>query len=260
MRENPVKVKINAGGVSIGTMSQEFITSGLPRLSAAAGAEFNIYDMEHTSWSIETMRSVLAANAGIDIVPIVRVPATEYHFMARMMDAGAMGIKVPMVHNAAQARRIVDACKYPPIGKRGSGFSIAHDDYIPGDVVAKMPIANEHGLVIVQIESPEGVANAAEIAAVEGVDVLWIGHFDLSNFMGIPAQFDHPDFEKAVDTVIDACEKEGKTVGRVGGLPEECAALIDRGVRIISYGVDLDLYRNALTQGIGQIRKHPKVK
>lgn len=256
MRDNPVKATLAAGGVAVGTMAMEFSSSGLPRLAATSGAEFIIYDMEHTAWSIETIRGLLAANAGIDIVPVVRIPATEYHFAARVMDAGAMGLKVPMVHDAAQAQRIVDACKYPPFGKRGAGFAIAHDDYRPGDVAETMTQANEQGLVIAQIESPEGVANARQIAAVEGVDVLWIGHFDLSNLMGIPAQFDHPDFQAAVDTVLEACKKEGKAAGQLGSTPEDCERLLDRGFRAVACGLDLDLYRRSLTSGIQQIRRH----
>ena len=260
MRDNPVKTRLNAGHTSIGTMAMEFSSTGLPRLAATAGADFIIYDMEHTAWSIQTVRSLLASNAGIDIVPIVRIPTEEYHFAARVMDAGAMGIMVPMVNDAAQAQRVVDACKYPPFGKRGAGFAIAHDDYIPADVGATIQQANEHGLVIVQIESPEGVANAREIAAIDGVDVLWIGHFDLSNFMGIPAQFEHPDYLAAVDSVLDACEQEGKVAGQLGQTVEECLLLLERGFRSVAFGLDLDLYRRSLTSGLEQIYRSRALK
>ena len=256
MRDNPVKKRLAAGDTSVGTMAMEFSSSGMPRLAATAGADFIIYDMEHTAWSIQTVRGLLAANAGINIVPIVRIPTAEYHFAARVMDAGAMGLMVPMVNDVAQAQQIVDACKYPPEGKRGAGFSIAHDDYVPDDVAPIMKQANEQGLVILQIESPTGVANARQIAAIDGVDVLWIGHFDLTNFMGIPGQFDHPDYHAAIDTVLDACEREGKVAGQLGGMVEECVKLLERGFRAVAYGLDLDLYRRSLSNGLEDIHRH----
>ena len=254
MRDNPVKKRLAAGDTSVGTMAMEFSSSGMPRLAATAGADFIIYDMEHTAWSIQTVRGLLAANAGINIVPIVRIPTAEYHFAARVMDAGAMGLMVPMVNDVAQAQQIVDACKYPPEGKRGAGFSIAHDDYVPDDVAPIMKQANEQGLVILQIESPTGVANARQIAAIDGVDVLWIGHFDLANFLGIPTQFAHPLYRRAEDAVRDACEAEGKALGRLATTSAEAEGLLDYGYRILAVGLDIDLYRRGLSRELSGAR------
>src|SRR5437016_6303047 len=98
---------------------------GKARIAAAAGAEFVIFDMEHTGWSMETIRMLLATCGAADLVPVVRVPATEYHFLARVLDLGAMGLMVPMVESAEQARRIVQFTKYPPAGRRGAAFGMA---------------------------------------------------------------------------------------------------------------------------------------
>src|SRR3954454_4895950 len=119
MRPNHVKTKIQSGGTSLGAFMLEFATTGIGRLAAQAGAEFAVYDMEHTGWSIETIRMLIATSASTDIIPLVRVPATEYHFIARVLDMGAMGIMAPMVESAAQARTIVASAKYPPLGRRG---------------------------------------------------------------------------------------------------------------------------------------------
>ena len=194
MRHNPVKEALLQGGISIGTMVFEFNTSGIAHLAAGAGAEFIIYDMEHTGWSIETIRSLMATSRAAEIVPMVRVPATEYQFFARTLDVGAMGLMVPMVSTPDQAQVIIDSAKYPPMGKRGAAFGVAHDDYGEGDILAKMSTANDNVLLITQIETVEGVENANAIAAMDGIDVLWIGHFDLTNSMGIPGQFDHPQY------------------------------------------------------------------
>ena len=157
MKTNNVKRTITNGGTAIGTMSFEFCTAGLVRLAANAGAEFIIYDMEHTGWSIETVRDLIASGDGAPIAPFVRVPATQYHFIARVLDVGAMGIMVPMVGDAAQAEVIVQSAKYPPVGQRGAAFGIAHDGYEGGDVLEKMRSANYELVLIAQIENRPGL-------------------------------------------------------------------------------------------------------
>ncbi len=179
MRTNKVKHKLSEGGFALGTMAFEFCTTGLSRIAAAAGAEFIIFDMEHTGWSIETIRMLMATARAADLEPFVRVPATQYHFLARALDIGAMGTMVPMVESEEQARLVVDSTKYPPTGHRGAAFGIAHDDYQDGDVTEKIETANRELMVIVQIETAKGLENVEDIAAVEGVDVLWIGQTDL---------------------------------------------------------------------------------
>src|SRR5258706_8137009 len=107
MRPNHVKSKLRSGGVSIGAFMFEFNTTGIGRIAAEAGAEFAVFDMEHTGWSVETIRMLVATTRSTEMTPLVRVPATEYHFIARVLDIGAMGIMVPMVESAAQAATIV---------------------------------------------------------------------------------------------------------------------------------------------------------
>src|SRR5687768_4583040 len=206
MRENPVKRALTNGDVSLGTMAFEFNTTGLARLAAGAGAEFVVFDQEHTGWSAETIRMLVATSGAADLVPMVRVPTTQYHLIARVLDVGARGIMVPMVESVEQARSIVQSAKYPPVGRRGAAFGVAHDDYAGGDVAEKIRSANAGILTIAQIETVAGVECVEELAAVDGLDVLWVGHFDLTNFMGIPAQFAHPRYLEAVKRVIAAAE------------------------------------------------------
>lgn len=257
MRDNPVKRRLREGGRSLGTMVMEFGTTGVARLADAAGAEFVLYDMEHTAWSIERVRDLVATCGGTAAVPFARIPATEYHFAARVLDAGVLGVMVPMVQDADQARRLADFCRYPPVGRRGAAFGVAHDDYrIDEGVAAKMAQADERTLVIAQIESPEGARNARAIAAVDGIDVLWIGHFDLANFLGIPGQFEHRDYRAAEDAVREACQREGKALGRLAATAEEACRLLDAGYRILAVGLDLDLYRRGLGEALAAARAH----
>ena len=184
----------------------------------------------------------------------MRVPATEYHLIARPLDAGAMGIMVPMVESEDQAYRIVQSAKYPPHGRRGAAFAIAHDDYASGDIVETMHSANDEVLLIAQIETESGVESADAIASMPGIDVLWIGHFDLTNSLGIPGQFDHPDYRDAVATVLAACNRHGKVPGIMAADPARPGA-IDDGFRAIAYGGDLWIYGEALKAGLAAIRK-----
>src|SRR6187455_2588955 len=129
MRANTVKENLAQGECAYGTMVFEFNTTGIGRIVGEAGAEFIVYDMEHTGWSIETIRMLIATTRATDAVPLVRIPATEYDFIARVLDMGAMGIMIPMCESAAQAKSLVASAKYPPVGRRGAAFTVAHDDY-----------------------------------------------------------------------------------------------------------------------------------
>lgn len=258
MQPNIVKQKIQRGGVSVGTFFFEFNTTGAARLAAEAGAEFVIFDMEHTGWSIETIRMLIATSRSTAVPTYVRVPATEYHFIARVLDMGAMGIMVPMCESAEQARRLVQSAKYPPVGRRGAAFTIAHDDYTGGDLTVKIESANRETLLIAQIETVAGVEHVEEIAAVDGIDVLWIGQFDLANSLGFPGQFDHPKFVEAQERVLAACQKHGKTPGVMSTDPVSGRAMLDQGFRMMSYSGDLWIYQAALREGIAALKSHAR--
>ncbi len=255
MRPNTVRRALREGGTALGTMVFEFDTSGIARIAAAAGAEFVVFDQEHTGWGIDTIRGLLAGARAADVVPLVRVPATQYHFIARPLDAGASGVMVPMVESEEQARLVVSSAKYPPSGARGAAFGIAHDDYeASGDAVAAMQSANDETLIITQIETARGVENVEAIAAVEGVDVLWVGHNDLTNSMGIPGRFDHPDYLGAIDQILDACRRHGKATGIMATSVDEARAYLEQGFRCVAYWGDLWIYGQALAQGLTAIR------
>jgi len=252
MRENPVKRKLADGGVALGTMVFEFATTGIARLAAGAGAEFVIFDQEHTGASLETVRMFCATARASDLVPLVRVPATEYHLLAGALDVGPMGVMVPMVQSGEQARLIVESAKYPPLGRRGVGL-LYRDDWVEGSVAATMEQVNRELLLIAQVETAGGVERAEEIAAVEGIDVLWIGHYDLTASLGIPGQFDHADYLAAVDYLLDVSRRTGKALGVMAGTVEDGLWAIERGFRAVAYGGDLWLYQEALRGGLTQL-------
>jgi 2-dehydro-3-deoxyglucarate aldolase/4-hydroxy-2-oxoheptanedioate aldolase len=254
MRENPVKRTLYAGGVAIGTMVFEFTTPGIGRIAEAAGADFVLFDQEHTPWGLETLAAAMTVMRFTRSVPLVRVPTLQPHLVSRLLDAGALGVMVPLVETPEQAVRIVEAAKYPPSGHRGVSGGLAHDDYREDDVAGAMRLANTETLLIAQIESAKGVERAREIAAVEGIDVLWMGQMDLSTSLGVAGQYGHPTYLAALESIVAAAKASGKAAGFLAFSHEEGLALLKMGFRCIAYRSDIGLYRDALAYGITALR------
>jgi 2-keto-3-deoxy-L-rhamnonate aldolase RhmA len=253
MRPNPVRAALRAGGTAYGTMAFEFFTPGLMAILAGAGADFVLLDTEHSGVGIETIKMQVALSRGLGIVPMVRVPGCHYHLIAPMLDAGAMGIMVPMVETAAQAQQIASWCRYRPHGVRGVAFGMPHDDYGGGDVVQKRE-ANERTLVIALIETPPDRQYRGDRGGRLGIDIGWLGHFDLTNSMGIPGQFEHPDFLGAVDQLVAVCRVHGKPAGVLAGSVETAEAWRARGFRVFASGPDISLLQQSLRDGLERLR------
>src|SRR5262249_48113037 len=157
------------------------------------------------------------------------------HFIAHALDVGAMGLVIPLVGTADQARHAVECAMYPPRGRRGCAFALAHDDYRGGDLTAKMTHTNENVLLIAQIETAEGLANVDALPAVDGVDALWIGQFDLTTSLGIPGEFDHPLFVDGTRRIVDACHRHNKAATLAVMDVEELTAGKANGFRLLVY-------------------------
>ena len=254
MLSNPVKQTVKSCGLAIGTMMFEFNTTGIGRIAANAGAEFAVYDMEHTGWELETIRMLIATTPRPGLVPIVRIPTTQYHFVSRVLDMGAMGVMAPMVESADEARLLVQSAKYPPTGRRGAAFGIAHDDYGIGTIPEVVRSSNAESLLIVQIETAKGLQNLDEIATVPEIDVLWIGLYDLANSLGLPGQMDHPQIQTAIDRVLAVCRAQNKVPAVLVTSIDEGRAQLARGFRLVAFGGDVWIYQTALKAGLAALR------
>ena len=254
MEENRLRRLLAAGRHAAGTMVFEFNTPGICRLLDATGVDFVVFDIEHSGFELDGIRSLMSWARAASFTPVVRVPSGDYHFLARVLDLGARGVMVPLVGTRRQAEAIVHSCTYHPLGGRGTGFGVAHDDFRSGDVTDTMAAANRENLVIVQIETAQGVENSAEIVAVPGIDVIWIGHFDLTQSLGIPAQFDHPRFVEAIDTVARSATVHNVPLGVLVSDPAAGQFWIERGFRAICYSGDIWLLQRALADGVAWIR------
>ena len=254
MRANPVRQRLRDGGHAYGIFAAEFFTPGFCEIAAGCGAEFVLFDQEHGAVGIDTLKAQFAFARGAGIAPFVRVPGLAYHLIAPVLDAGAMGIMVPMIETAEQAANLAKWCRYRPEGVRGLGFGVGHDDYDRGDVIPKMKAANERTLVMALIETATGIDNVDAILATPGIDVGWLGHYDLTNTMGITAEFDHPRFNAAVDALLAACARHGKTPAILAGTVEAARSWRARGFRCIACGTDVSVFQSALGGMIGALK------
>jgi 2-dehydro-3-deoxyglucarate aldolase/4-hydroxy-2-oxoheptanedioate aldolase len=150
-------------------MIMEFGTRGIATILEAGGVDFAVIDMEHSGFDAERVADLMAWFRATTVAPFVRVLQPLYHFMARALDAGALGVMVPNVESAEQAREVVRAVRYAPMGNRGVGLGTAHTGYVVPDPIPYFKAANAATTVICQIESPCGVENAAAIAGTPGV-------------------------------------------------------------------------------------------
>jgi len=253
-----LKRLLGSRNLKLGHSVFEFNSPGLGQIIATAGVDFIFLDMEHSGLGIaEAKRAIVGFRAG-DLPVMVRPPSNTYHHIARVMDVGADGLVMPMVSSGEEAAHIVTCMKYPPIGRRGVALNIAHDRYASGDTAKALSAANRRTALAVLIETEDGIRNIDDIAATDGVDCLWIGHFDLSCSLGIPGQFGHPDFKKASAQVKRAARKHDRALGRLASTPEETIALHRQGYDLLCYSGDLWVYQQALIEGISMIRKKCK--
>lgn len=255
MTRSNLKDMSRTKAVKLGHFIVEFATPGIGHILKAAGCDFALFDLEHSGFGFETVKSAIRYFEAADVAVIVRVPSKEYHHIARACDMGAEGIMIPMVNNAAEARAIVDCMKYYPAGQRGVALSVAHDNYATGAVPEKLAAANRRTTLFCQIETSVGAANAVEIAAVEGVDVLWVGHFDLSVSLGIPGEFNHPKFLEAIASTAAAARKHNKGLGRLSPTIETGIAHYRQGFDFCCYSGDVWVLRDALSEAMDKLRK-----
>ncbi len=233
-------------GLKRGTLVWEFATPGIGHLLRAAGADFVFLDAEHSGFGIDTLKPVLRYFEAAQIPVLLRPAGKTYPHIANALDIGADGLILPMVASAEEAERIVASARYAPAGRRGVAMTIGYDRYTDGPIAEKLADANRRTVLFAIVETAEGAANAHAIAAVEGLDGLWLGHFDLSASLGVAGQFDHPDYVDAVANIEAAAKASGKALGRAVGSAEEGVQYHRRGFDFITVSTDSQLYLNAL--------------
>jgi 4-hydroxy-2-oxoheptanedioate aldolase len=229
----------------------------IARIAKTAGFDSLYVDMEHSSFSLESMSQVCIAALEVGITPFVRVPGIAD--VQRILDAGALGIIAPHVQSADEARAYVKAAKYPPLGDRSNAGNLPHLQYRSFPAAEAYAAVDAATMVIVQFESAKAVENADEIVAVDGVDIVLIGTNDLLADYGLPGQYDHPKVHEAYTKTLAACKKYGKhlAVGGFATRTDLAAKYVRMGARYVSTGTDLGFLLAACAAKAKEVRDMP---
>ena len=206
-----IRERMLSGETLVGTMLN-LASPFTAEIAGHAGFDWLLIDLEHGVGDEMTLVHQLQALSATPAVPLVRIPANETWRFKRVLDLGVFGVMVPHVSSAADAEQVARAMRYPPKGVRGANKSNRACCF-GGKAGDYYPHANDNLLSIVQIETAEALGNLDAIAAVDGIDVLFVGPLDLSVSMGIEGQWDDPEFNKALEHIADACRKHGKVAG-----------------------------------------------
>jgi 2-dehydro-3-deoxyglucarate aldolase/4-hydroxy-2-oxoheptanedioate aldolase len=231
-----------------GAMIFEFFSPGIPIILKNAGCEFIIFDMEHGGLSLEQFKVLATISNSNQISPLIRIPEVSYNYVARALDLGASGIMAPMVNTAEEAMKVVKSSKYPPEGIRGAGFGFAHDNYNNQNPLKYIKKANDELINIIQIETKYGLENVESIAAINGVDCLWVGHFDLTNFLGIPGDFTSSIYLDAIKRVVDAGKINKKSLGIMVNNNDELEMYSELGFNMIAVGTEMNILSRSISQ------------
>ncbi len=243
-----LKNKVAASVQIRGAMIFEFFSPGIPIILKNAGCEFIIFDMEHGGLSLEQFKTLAIISKAHKIEPLIRIPEVSYNYVARALDLGASGIMAPMVNTPEDALKIVYSSKYPPQGKRGAGFGFAHDNYINKNPLSYIEKANNSLINIIQVESKQALENVKEIASIKGVDCLWVGHFDLTNFLGAPGDFTSKIYLDAINEIIIAAKSNNKSLGIMVNNKEELELYSKLGFNMIAIGTEMNILYKSISK------------
>jgi len=235
----------------------EMPTPAVVEMVGLAGFDFVVLDAEHGNVTIDSLEPLIPACDVHRLTPIVRVPEPSRQYLLGSLERGAGGILLPQVQGPDEVAEAVRQTKYRPVGRRGFATTTRARSYgtsYEGDYPAD---ANAETLLCVQVETLEAVEQVEAICRVPGLDLVFVGPFDLSDAMGRPGEVDHPDVVKAIEHVVDVTLKAGLLAGffacKRGPDPEIAERWIRRGVRMIGYGTDVGLLVNSLQKTLGKV-------
>jgi staphyloferrin B biosynthesis citrate synthase len=252
---NPVKQRLMADEIAVGMVLRLARSGDIARIAKSSGHDFLFIDLQHGIYSLETIGHIAQTALGCGVAPLARVRSCRDPDIAVMLDCGIIGIVIPDVNTAEQARIAVQTCKFAPIGRRSLLTGYALFDYKPMPPAETIRILNETTLVVCIIETMEGLANVDEIAAVSGVDIVFLGLTDLLADYGKPGALADPLVMQAVRKVTAAARANGKFSG-IGGDndPRRQAEFIRHGTRFMTMQSDGALLMAAATAGARSLR------
>ncbi len=248
-----LKTKLREGKNVVGMFLSEIAHPNLVRLMQAAGAEFVIVDCEHGYFDYAQVAAIAAVASGIGFPMIVRMPCLSREPVQKYLDAGADGVWVPMLETREQAEELVRLGKYAPMGQRGISTMRPHSNYAPGKLTEYIGKANERTMLFAQIETRRGAENAGAIAAVEGLDGVFVGPNDLACDLGCTGDFNTPVMERTIGSVLEAVRKVGKPCGIVASNPEFLRRWAARGMTMFSCDSELGLLKKGIQNMVASV-------
>lgn len=254
MQRNVVKESLHAGKCVYGTSLEDCLDPEIAVILAAAGVDFFFVDTEHSPATYPQIQALCRAARTAGIIPLVRVTENQPPLISRALDVGAMGIIVPRLRSVGEAEAAVEVMKFPPLGRRGFGLRTIVSDLEAKPALEQVESANRETMAVLMIETREALECVEEIAALPGVDALFVGPYDLTLSLGILQQFESPIFWSAVDRVIAAGDKAGVAAGLQ---TRDMPMLIEtrkRGGRFLLYSSDSAVIFDGYKQAMGQLK------
>ena len=254
---NPLAQRLRSGGVGLALMIKHARTVDIALAAKTCGFDALYFDLQHSTVPEEAVAQISAAAVQAGITPIARIPDRGYGTALRLLDAGALGIVVPDLTTAEDAREAVSYCKVAPLGNRSNAGRYPHFAYQAVPAVEARNTLNDNTLLIVMVETAAALENVDAIAAVPGVDVVHIGSSDLSSDLGFPGQNTHPKVISAIERVVAACKKHGKIPGMgglSGGDPKHYEQAIKLGARFFSAANEWSLMMSAGEERVKMLR------
>lgn len=253
MSKNILKDKINKGQTMYGPFCK-IQDPAIVEIAALSGFDFVIIDMEHGPYSIESAQNMIRAAEARGITPVVRVTENSETLILRTLDIGAKCIQIPQICTKADAEKVVKATKFYPKGERGMCRYVRAAEYTNIEGSDHFGKANDSVISIIHIEGMEGIENLSEILLVDGIDIIFLGPYDLSQSCGVPGQVNHEKVVKAMKDAVKRAKKHGKAVGTFTETPEKAKMWKDIGVQYISYAVDVGLVMNTFKEITKQLK------
>ena len=243
MRKNRMKERLKAGEVVVGAFNTLHAPAVLEILGLV-GLDFVIVDAEHSPVTPETAENLYRAAELRDLSLVTRIGENSQQVIQKFLDAGSPGVLIPLVNTRGEAQSVVDAVKYPPVGKRGLAGTRSAEWGLTSSMADYVKEANQETLVAVQVETLESVKNFDEIASLDHIDVIFFGPSDISSSLGYPGELRHPEVLSLIERLGKETVKAGKAAGTIARDGSECKYWKDRGFQWLCTGVS-----GFLTQG-----------
>ena len=254
MKKNNLKEAIKEGKVVLGPF-MKFTDPAAVEIMGFAGFDFVIIDAEHGPISMESAQNMIRAAESVNITPIIRVGSNDESLILRALDVGAQGIEIPQINSRSDAVRAVKSVKYSPQGERGVCRYVRAANYSSMNKFKYFKSANEETMIIAHIEGVEGINNLNEILSVSGIDVIFIGPYDLSQSLGIPGEVNHPLVTEKMKEVVSKCKENKIAVGTFADDVETAKSWISLGVQYMSFSVDVGILYEVSKQIVENLKK-----